>query len=183
MKFGYARVSTKNQNLEIQLDAFEKNGVERIFTEKESGAKNDRKELERCLDMLREGDTLVVYKLDRLARSTKHLIELGERLEEMGVHLVSICDSIDTTSPTGKAMFKMLGVIAELERDIIVERTRAGLESARARGRVGGRPKKSKDKVQQAFRLYDSKEYSISEIVDMTGISKATLFRKLKERS
>jgi DNA invertase Pin-like site-specific DNA recombinase len=182
MRIGYARVSTVDQSLDMQFDALKEAGCEKIYTEKASGAKDDREELEKALDALREGDTFVVYKLDRLARSTKKLIEVYERLTKLGVELVSICDGLDTTTPTGRAMFKMIGVIAELEREMIVERTKAGLEAARARGRIGGRPRTDKRKIEQALKLYDSQEYTVAEITELTGVSKATLYRALKDR-
>lgn len=182
MKIGYARVSTIDQSLDMQIDALKEAGCERIYTEKASGAKDDREELQRALDTLRPGDVFVVYKLDRLARSTKKLIEVYERLNALNVELVSIHDGIDTTTPTGRAMFKMIGVIAELEREMIVERTKAGLEAARARGRMGGRPKTNRKKIEHALTLYDSGRYTVSEITEETGISKATLYRALKER-
>ncbi|GIM44725.1 DNA-invertase [Collibacillus ludicampi] len=181
MKIGYARVSTADQSLDMQLDALKEAGCDRIYTEKASGAKDDRQELERALDALRAGDIFVVYKLDRLARSTKKLIEVYERLNDLGVELVSICDGLDTTTSTGRAMFKMIGVIAELEREMIVERTKAGLESARARGRIGGRPRTDKRKLAQAMKLYDS-GVVVAEITQLTGVTKATLYRALKER-
>lgn len=182
MKIGYARVSTIDQSLDMQLDALKESGCDRIYTEKASGAKDDRKELERALDSLRQGDVFFVYKLDRLARSTKKLIEVYEKLNEMGVELVSICDGLDTTTPTGRAMFKMIGVIAELEREMIVERTKAGLQAARARGRNGGRPKTDQRKVAQAMKLYDNGTI-VTEITEMTGVTKATLYRALKNRA
>ncbi|NOU99324.1 recombinase family protein [Paenibacillus planticolens] len=175
MKIGYARVSTADQSLDMQLDALNTIGCERIYTEKASGAKDDRNELERALDALRSGDIFVVYKLDRLARSTKKLIEVYERLAALDVEMVSVCDGLDTTTPTGRAMFKMIGVIAELEREMIVERTKAGLAAARARGRNGGRPKKEAKAVSQAVKLYD-------EITALTGVTKATLYRAVNER-
>lgn len=180
MKIGYARVSKHDQNLDLQIDAFRKEGVEEIFEEKISGKNDDRPELTRLLHYLRKGDTLVIYKLDRLGRSTKKLLELAEELETRGIELVSIRDQIDTSTAIGKAMFKMLMVLAEMERDIIVERTKAGLDAARSRGRVGGRPRKNEKSIEKALKLYQSKEYSIKEIEDMTGVSKATLYRRLK---
>ncbi|MGD6775253.1 recombinase family protein [Sutcliffiella horikoshii] len=183
MKIGYARVSTQDQNLNSQLDALEKAGCERIYTEKQSGKRDDRPELQRCLDALREGDTLVVYKLDRLGRSTFKLLELTAEFEKNGVDFVSIVDGIDTTTPVGRFFFRTMASIAELERDIIVERTQAGLQAARARGRVGGRPQTPKKDVERALKLYDSNEYSVPEITDMTGVSKATLYRAIKKRS
>ncbi|OMD80421.1 MULTISPECIES: recombinase family protein [Paenibacillus] len=176
---GYGRVSTLDQSLNLQTDALTKAGCIKIFDEKVSGKNDDRPELAKALDYLREGDALVVYKLDRLARSTKKLIELSEVLEQRGIELISIRDNIDTTTAVGRAMFKMLAVIAELERDIISERTMAGLEAARARGRLGGRPKTDKKKLDQAIKLYESRQYTLKEIVELTGVSKPTLYREL----
>ncbi|MCR8633917.1 recombinase family protein [Paenibacillus radicis (ex Xue et al. 2023)] len=179
---GYSRVSTSEQNLDLQTDALKQKGCIKIFEEKDSGKNDDRIELAKALEYLREGDSLVVYKLDRLARSTKKLIELSEVLEDRSIELISIRDNIDTTTAVGRAMFRMLAVIAELERDIISERTLAGLAAARARGRKGGRPPLDDKKVKQALKLYDSKEYSLKEIVDLTGVSKPTLYRELEKR-
>ncbi|ADC48948.1 resolvase serine resolvase family [Alkalihalophilus pseudofirmus OF4] len=182
MIIGYARVSTADQSLDLQMDALNKAGCERIYTEKASGGKDDRIELARVLDTLREGDTLVVYKLDRLARSTKKLIEVADLLDELGAELVSINDNMDTKTPIGKAMFRMIGVIAELERDMIRERTKAGLEAARARGRKGGRPKTDARKLDHAVRLYEAKSHSVREITELTGVSKGSLYRELDRR-
>lgn len=182
MKIGYARVSTLEQSLDLQLDALEKAGCEKIYEEKMSGMKDDRPQLNQLIEYAREGDVLVVYKLDRLGRSTKRLIELSEELQERGIELVSIRDSIDTTTAVGKAMFKMLAVLAEMERDLISERTKAGLESARARGRVGGRPQKDKKQVDKAIKLYDTEQYTVKEIEEMTNVSKATLYRAIKKK-
>ncbi len=184
MKFGYARVSTKDQNLEAQLDALASASCDKIITEKASGnGSKERPELDRLVENLRKGDVLVVYKLDRLGRSTFKLLGLTEELQGRGVEFVSLKDQIDTTSAIGKAMFRMLAVLAEMERELIVERTQAGLKAARKRGRVGGRPRVDKKAVDQALRLYESKDYSVSEITELTGVSKATLYRRLKENS
>ena len=182
MKIGYARVSTLEQSLDLQLDALEKAGCEKIYQEKMSGMKDDRPQLNQLIEYAREGDVLVVYKLDRLGRSTKRLIELSEELQERGIELVSIRDSIDTTTAVGKAMFKMLAVLAEMERDLISERTRAGLESARARGRSGGRPKKDRKDIVKALKLYDTEQYTVKEIEEITDVSKATLYREIRKR-
>lgn len=182
MKIGYARVSTLEQSLDLQLDALKKAECEKIYQEKVSGMKDDRPQLQHLIEYARVGDVLVVYKLDRLGRSTKRLIELSEELQERGIELVSIRDSIDTTSAFGKAMFKMLAVLAEMERDIISERTRAGLESARARGRSGGRPKKDNKQVGKALKLYDTEQYTVKEIEELTSVSKATLYREIRKR-
>ncbi|MDM5326830.1 recombinase family protein [Neobacillus sp. CF12] len=184
MKLGYARVSTLEQSLELQHDALIREGVEKeyIFEEKVTGTKADRPKLQELLKFARKGDQIVVYKLDRLSRSTKHLIELSEELDKRGIELISIQDKIDTTTAIGKAMFRMLAVLCEMERDIISERTKAGLEAARTRGRNGGRPGVDNNKLEHAFYLYDLKKYKIKQITDRTGVSKATLYKKLKER-
>lgn len=183
MIFGYARVSTEDQSLNSQLDAFEKYGVDEVFSEKMTGTRKDRPQLERMLDKLRKGDKVVVFKLDRISRSTKHLIELAELFEAKGVEFVSIQDSIDTSTAMGKFFFTVIAGISQLERDIISDRTKAGLEAARARGRVGGRKAADKSKVEKALKLYDSKDYTVPEITEMTGVSKTTLYKYLKERS
>lgn len=185
MKLGYARVSTLDQSLDLQKDALLKAGVEAdyIFEEKVTGTKADRPKLQELISSARKGDQIIVYKLDRLSRSTKHLIELSEEFEKKGIELISIQDKIDTTTAIGKAMFKMLAVLSEMERDIISERTKAGLESARARGRKGGRPKMSKEQLDHAIDLYETKKYTSKEITKKTGVSKAKLYKELKERT
>lgn len=179
MRFGYARVSTEEQRLDRQVDSLEKAGCERIFLERASGAKAGRPELEKLLSALRDGDEVVVAKLDRISRSTRHLIELAERFDEMGVDFISLNDSIDTTTPMGRFFFRVMASIAELERDMIVERTKDGLSAARARGHGGGRPKAPAEAVSKARRMYESGAFSISEITEATGISKSTLYRNL----
>ncbi|EOO11168.1 recombinase family protein [Bacillus cereus] len=181
MKFGYARVSTQDQSLSLQLDAMEKYGVERIFEEKESGKKKERTQLKELIRVLRKGDTVVVYKLDRISRSTKHLIELMEDFEAKEIHFVSLQDKIDTTTAMGRFFFRMLASIAELERDIISERTKDGLTAARARGRNGGRPKVEEKKIELAIKMYESKDYSLSQIKTATGIGPTTLYRYVKK--
>lgn len=182
MIFGYARVSTQDQNLDMQLDALKQYGCDQIFQEKMTGKKKDRPQLDEMLKMLRTGDKVVIYKLDRISRSTKHLIELSEHFESAGVQFVSLQDSIDTSTPMGRFFFRVMASIAELERDIISERTKDGLKSARARGRNGGRPPVQKKNIELALKMYNSKEYSISEIVKATGISQATLYRYLNKK-
>lgn len=179
MIIGYARVSTQDQNLQLQIDALGKAGCFEIFEEKVSGTKKDRPALNEMLKMLRAGDRVVVYKLDRISRSTKHLIELAELFEEKQVEFVSIQDNIDTSTAMGRFFFRIMASVAELERDITIERTKAGLEAARVRGRKGGRPKVIKKKLEMAIKMYNSKQYSISEIVNAAGISQATLYRNL----
>lgn len=177
--FGYARVSTEQQNLDRQLDALKKYGVDIIYNEKMTGTKRDRPELSKLLDRMTEGDTVVVESLSRLARSTKDLIELTEMFQSKGVHLASLKESIDTSTSTGKLLFTLMSAIAQFERDVIADRTREGLRSARARGRTGGRPKTNPDAVKKAIKLYKTQQYSIKEIEELTGIKKSTLYRNI----
>ncbi len=178
--FGYARVSTESQNLDRQLDALKKYGVDHIYNEKMTGTKRDRLELTKMLDRMTEGDTIVIESLSRLGRSTKDLIELTELFHSKGVNLVSLKESIDTNTSTGKLLFTLMSAIAQFERDTIGDRTREGLKTARARGRTGGRPQINADNVKKAVKLYNTRQYSIREIEEMTGIKKSTLYRNLK---
>ena len=177
--FGYARVSTEAQNLDRQLDALRKYGVDVIYNEKMTGTKRDRPELTKLLDRISEGDTVVIESLSRLGRSTKDLIDLTELFEKKGVHLVSLKESIDTSTSTGKLLFTLMSAIAQFERDVIADRTREGLRSARARGRKGGRPKTDAESVKKAVKLYNTQQYTIKEIEEMTGVKKSTLYRNL----
>lgn len=179
--FGYARVSTEQQNLDRQLDALRKYGCDTIYNEKMTGTKRDRPELAKLLDRMTEGDTVVIESLSRLGRSTKDLIELTELFQSKGVHLVSLKESIDTS--TGKLLFTLMSAIAQFERDVIADRTREGLKSARARGRTGGRPKTDPDAVRKAVKLYNTRQYSIREIEELTGVKKSTLYRNLPTQS
>ncbi len=178
--FGYARVSTEQQNLDRQIDMLEKFGVDFIYNEKMTGTKRNRPELEKLLERLTEGDTVVVESLTRLGRSTKDLIWLMETFNEKGVNLVSLKEAIDTTSSTGKLLFALMSAIAQFECDVIADRTREGIAFARARGRKGGRPKSDPEKLKMAVKLYNSKQYSIKEIEEMTGIKKDTLYRAIR---
>lgn len=186
MKIGYARVSTTDQSLDLQLDALNNEGCEKIYQEKASGAKSDRPELEACLQYLRSGDTLVVYKLDRLGRSLKHLLDTINSLSEKGIGFTSISDPIDTTTPQGRLIFNIFGSLAEFERDLIRERTKAGLEAARARGRFGGRPKGlSQEAIRKSYivkALYEEGRMSITEICQELKMGRSTLYRYLEER-
>jgi DNA invertase Pin-like site-specific DNA recombinase len=184
MLIGYARVSTNEQNLDLQRDALLRGGCDpsNIFTDKITGTKEERKGLEQALSRLRAGDTFVVWRLDRLGRSLKHLIETVTELEQRSVAFRSITENIDTSTATGQLVFHIFGALAEFERNLIRERTTAGLEAARARGRLGGRPpldSKSR-KVAMAKRLYADKATSVEEIQKTLGISRATLFRWVK---
>jgi DNA invertase Pin-like site-specific DNA recombinase len=183
MMIGYARVSTHDQNLDLQRDALEAAGCEKVYEDKVSGASRARNGLDSTLDALREGDTLVVWRLDRLGRSLKHLIEVVGDLEKRGVGFKSLQESIDTTSSTGNLVFQIFGAIAEFERNLIRERTHAGLAAARARGRKGGRAVKlSPQRQKLLYELYDAKEKSIREVCEVLGISKKTLYEYLKRR-
>lgn len=187
MKIGYARVSTKDQSLNLQIDALKKAGCEIIYSEQVSGTKADRTELKKMIAQLRKGDLIIVWKLDRLGRSLRDLVRLVSTFQDMEVGFKSLQDSIDTTTPTGKLTFHLFAALAEFERDIISTRTKAGLEAARARGRKGGRPKglskKAQDKARLAESLYKEKERSIAEICNHIGVSKPTLYRYLKSRN
>lgn len=179
--FGYARVSTEQQNLDRQIDALRTYGCDMIYNEKMTGTKRNRPELAKMLDRMTEGDTVVIESLSRLGRSTKDLIELTELFQSKGVHLVSLKESIDTSTSTGKLLFTLMSAIAQFERDVIADRTREGLKSARARGRTGGRPRTDSAAVKKALRLYDTKEYSVKEIEELTGVKKSTLYRHLSK--
>jgi DNA invertase Pin-like site-specific DNA recombinase len=181
MLIGYARVSTNEQNLDLQQDALKKAGVSAkdLYTDKITGTKEERPGLVAALSHLREGDTLVVWRLDRLGRSLKHLIETVTALKQQDIAFKSITENIDTSSATGQLVFHIFGALAEFERNLITERTMAGLEAARARGRKGGRPKLKTQgsKVAMARKLYADKSNSIPEICRTLNISRATLYR------
>lgn len=175
--FGYARVSTQDQELARQIDALTNYGVNEIFKEKITGTKAHRPELDRLKSKLRAGDTVVIESLSRLGRSTKDLLQLIEEWNAQGVKLVSLKESIDTTTPTGKLLLTVLSAISQFERDITVQRVNEGLTAARARGRKGGRPKADQKAVEKAVKLYRAKNNSVSDIVKLCGISQATLYR------
>src|SRR5919205_877188 len=181
MLVGYARVSTTDQTLNLQHDALTKAGCTKIFTDTASGALAERKGLTEALSYVRPGDTLVVWKLDRLGRSLKDLITRITELETRKIGFKSLTENIDTTTSGGKLIFHIFGALAEFERDIIRERTRAGLEAARARGRNGGRPKAATlndpKKVAMAQALYNDPKNSIADICKTLRISRATLYR------
>lgn len=182
MKIGYARVSTDDQNLDRQLDQLKTSGCKKVYYEKITGTKKDRPELNKLLEDIRESDTIIVAELARLGRSTKDLIALSELIKLKGAELVSLKENLDTTTATGKAMFGMLTVMAQFERDIISERTMQGLASAKARGRSGGRPNKKNDKSKAVETLYQS-GFKIKDISDQTGLSRATIYRILNKNS
>src|SRR5688572_5508140 len=181
---GYARVSTTEQHLHLQQDALEKAGCLKIFADTISGAKSERKGLSEALNYVRDGDTLVVWRLDRLGRSLKDLIERITDLHSRNIGFKSLTENIDTTTSGGKLIFHIFGALAEFERDIIRERTNAGLTAARARGRLGGRPKaqtlNTPKKVALAQSLYENKNNTIEEICKTLHISRATLYRYIQ---
>ena len=179
MTRGYARVSTSDQNLDRQQDALQKYGIDKLYCEKLSGTKKSRPELDRLLKDLVEGDTVVIESLSRLGRSVKNLSELMEIFNDKNIRLVSLKETIDTTSSTGRLLFTILSSLAQFERDVLVERTNEGLAAARARGRTGGRPASNQTALQKAIALYNTKQYTLTEIKEITGISKSTLYRSI----
>lgn len=179
MLVGYARVSTDEQNLDLQLDALKLAGCEQFFTDKITGTAKAKEGLSEAIKYLREGDTLVVWKLDRLGRTVKGLVEMVEGFQTRGVQFKSITDSIDTSTAAGRFFFHVMAALAEMERELIRERTRAGLTAARARGRTGGRkPKMNTSKVESAKHLLNS-GMPATEVAKNLGISRATLYRSL----
>jgi DNA invertase Pin-like site-specific DNA recombinase len=177
---GYARVSTTDQKADLQDDALHQAGCDRVFVDQASGASVERPQLAAALDYVRDGDVLVVWRLDRLGRSLKHLVQVVADLEQRGVGFKSLTESIDTTTPTGRLIFHIFASLAEFERDLIRERTVAGLTAARARGRMGGRrPSLTPKKAQVARQMYDAGDSTVSEIAKVLGVSRATIYRHL----
>jgi DNA invertase Pin-like site-specific DNA recombinase len=180
MKIGYARVSTQEQDLALQLDALAKEGCEKIFQEKASGAQRDRPELKAALAYMRKGDTVVVWKIDRLARSMKQLIETIESFQDRGIGLKSLQDPIDTSSPSGKLVFHIFAALAEFERGVIRERTTAGLKAARERGRVGGRPSAlSAQDLQAAKAMLKDSDITVAAVARRLNVAASTLYRHI----
>jgi DNA invertase Pin-like site-specific DNA recombinase len=177
MLIGYARVSTKDQDRALQIDALKVAGCEKIFEETASGAKADRPQLAAALDFMREGDVLVVWKLDRLSRSMKQLIDTVDMLQKRGVEFKSLTDAIDTTTHQGKLVFGIFASLAEFERSLIRERVTAGLAAARSRGRVGGRPKADANAIAQAQALIRG-GVSTSQAARIAGVSRSTIYRQ-----
>jgi DNA invertase Pin-like site-specific DNA recombinase len=181
---GYARVSTQDQTLDLQLDAFKKAGCIKIFTDTASGAKSERKGLHEALNYVRENDILVVWRLDRLGRSLRDLIDIISQLDARKIGFKSLTENIDTTTSGGKLIFHIFGALAEFERNLIRERTNAGLTAARTRGIKGGRPKSlNEKKVEMARQLYADKRNSVEEICKTLGISRMTLWRYVNKRA
>jgi DNA invertase Pin-like site-specific DNA recombinase len=178
MKIGYARISTFDQNLFLQTDALEKAGCDKVFTDTASGSLDSRKGLIDAIDFCRSGDVLIVWKLDRLGRSLRHLIDTMNRLKSKGVEFVSLQECVDTSTSGGKLVFHVFGALAEFERELIRERTRAGLRAARARGRTNGRPKKlTRAQIQMARTLMNNPLNKAIDVCDTMKISRSTLYR------
>ena len=181
MRVGYARTSTIDQKLDLQIDALKQVGCEKIFTDHGvSGSTSVRPGLDEVLDYTRKGDTLVIWKLDRLGRSLSHLLEVVEGLKERGVQFASVHDGFDTSTAAGKMFFSLMGAMAEYERNLITERTMAGLASARARGRTGGRPKALEEsQIKVAISLAHADEMTVKEICEQVGCSRSTYYRQV----
>lgn len=183
MKIGYVRVSTNDQHLHMQEDALKNSGCAKIYHDIASGVKTDRPGLESALSHLREGDVLTVWKLDRLGRSIQHLIQIVKSLNDQGIGFKSLQENIDTTTSGGKLIFHIFSVLAEFERDLIQERTQAGLKAARARGRFGGRPPLLNDKnVIKMLERYDEQKLTVAEICKIYGISRPSFYNYLNKR-
>ena len=184
MLIGYARVSTPEQSLDGQLDALTKAGCEKIFTDKASGIRDNRKGFNELVTFIRPGDTLVTYRLDRLGRNLKNLIEIVDQFKERNIGLKFLADGIDTTTSGGTLVFNFFASIAQFEREVIIERTKIGLSAARARGRIGGRkPKLNNEKIQHAVELYQAEGKTVTEICRIIGISRCQLYEYFKKYS
>ena len=179
MRIGYARVSTQVQNLDLQIDALKKSGCEKIFTDKMSGGVQERPGLSEAINFARQGDSLVVWRLDRLGRSLQHLIECVNRLQISNIGFASIQENIDTSTMNGKLVFHIFGAMAEFEKSLIRERTMSGLAAARARGRVGGRPRKiNQSQLSLIKAVMTSDDRNISELCKTLGVSRSTIYRQ-----
>ena len=181
MKFGYARVSTNDQSLYIQIQKLKEAGCDEIFSEKANGAKNDRKELNRLLEKLRKGDTVCVVRLDRLGRRMIKLAEMILDFKERDINFESLDNKIDTSNPMGMLMFNICAAFSEMERELIRERVQAGVDAAKAKGRLGGRPRTlTKEKAEKLNRLRKSGEFSVKQICEILGISRSVYYRELE---
>lgn len=181
-RIGYARVSTNDQDAQLQIEALEKAGVDKIFTDHGvSGSKASRPQLDEMLDYLRDGDTVVIWKFDRLGRSTRNMLELIETIEAKGCNFESITEQIDTTGAMGKAMLTIMSAFAQLERDQIAERTKAGLAAAAKNNRLGGRPRKADDTAVQRAKQWKAEGMSAKEIAEYLDVSRATVYRYLQD--
>ena len=183
MLIGYARVSTRDQNLDLQLDKLREAGCEKIFSDKASGVREDRPGLAEAIAYARSGDTLTVWKLDRLGRTMKSLIRFVDDLRESGVEFKSINEGLDTSTPMGRFTFHILGALAQMEAELVKERTMAGLQASRARGKLGGRPKKiTPDQLVMARTLMTNPDLTMEQIARQLGVGKSTLYRELARK-
>lgn len=183
MKIGYARVSTADQHLRMQQDALKSSGCEEIYTDVVSGVKTQRPGLDKALSYLREGDTLVVWKLDRLGRSIQHLIQMVNDLQKKKISFKSLQENIDTATSGGKLIFHLFSALAEFERDLIQERTQAGLKAARARGKMGGRPPLLDTRqINRMIEMYDEQKNTVAEICKIYNISRPSFYNYLNNR-
>ena len=181
MVIGYARVSTDSQELNRQQDLIHKHGVDKLFAEKMTGTKRNRPQLNQLLETVRQGDTVVIESLSRLGRSTKDLLNLMGEFKSKGVKVISLKEDIDTDSPTGQLILTVLSAISQFERDVIVQRTKEGIQSAKDRGIKFGRPKADVRAIEKVLALYDTHSYSYREISELTGVSVSTIYRYLKD--
>jgi DNA invertase Pin-like site-specific DNA recombinase len=181
MKIGYIRVSTKDQTIDRQIDMLKKEGCEKVFVDRKSGKNRERPELKKMFEQFREGDILIITELSRFGRSLIDVLELARQLRDMKVELVSITQPVlDTTTPQGKLFFYITAMFDEMRREITVQNTKEGLEAARARGKKGGRPPVDKKTLETAIKMYDSRQHTIKEITQLTGISQGTLYKNIR---
>ena len=181
MKFGYAKVSTDDQNLDLQIDALNVYGVDEIYEEKVTGTQQNRQQLTELLGKLRAGDTLVIWRLDRLGRTIKQFLALAKDFEQKGIYFVSLQEKFDTSTSMGKFVYVVLCAMAQMELDVKSERTKSGMIAAKKRGRLSGRKPKENKNVERALKMYFSNEYSINEIIETTGLSKTTIYKYVRE--
>lgn len=182
MRIAYARVSTEEQNLDRQLDMLEQEGYDKLIQEKFTGTKKDREGLQTLMDIVRDGDVVIIESISRLGRKTLDVLNTVEELKKKGVEIISLKEKMDTSTATGNAMFQMLVVIAELERNMIAERIKEGQNASKKRGKHIGRPKVDSEKLEIALRMHESGDYSVKEIIQTTGISQGSLYKAINER-
>ena len=181
-KIGYARVSTVTQKLDSQIDALEKEGCTKIFSEKSSGIRDERAAWNHLAEYIRPGDTIVVTELSRMTRSLMHLLKIVKEFEDQDISIISLRENIDTTTATGRCFLSMIGAISQMERELKAERAAAGRAAAKARGRTGGRPRIDSEKIEHACILYQNSDKTAAEVCKMVGLGKRTLFKYLAER-
>ena len=181
MKFGYARVSKNDQNLDLQIDALNVYGVDEIYEEKVTGTRQNHQQLTELLGTLRAGDTLVIWRLDRLGRTVKQFFALIKDFEQKGIRFVSLQEKFDTSTSMGKSVYVVFCAISQMELDVISERTKAGMMEAKKRGRFSGRKPKENTNVKRALKMYFSNEVSLNDIIETTGLSKTTIYKYVRE--